>query len=281
MNCELSQRRLLEAPSPEEPPPEVAAHLLDCPACRAWQRQLLRIERHVPLLPIPLSKSKERFLRSLQNEPGPVSINLEQLRRRRLPRRPLYIGAGGLAAAVALIVLIGPHVFRGPRDDLQANSGQASTGKQAGPASQREQPAEPAAQASDALVARLMECNLRLAQAGTPRQRVQMLADLADVLRDEAKTLGRAAAPEALETVTAMYARVIRDGLVQRAGTLPGAERREVLNPIAARLANVEHEVDEVARAAGPTTAERLRRLGLVARDGDVQLRALIQGGAP
>jgi hypothetical protein len=278
MNCELSQRRLLEALSPEEPPPEVEAHLADCPACRAWQRQLIRIERSVPLLPTPVSTSKERFLRSLHNESTRVSIPLpKRLPRRRRLRRPVYLGLGGLAAAVAVIVLFGPRLLRGPREDHQVKADQAGAGSMR--ASQ--QVPGPGGDASDTLVARLMECNLRLAQAGTQRQRVQMVADLADALREEAKTLGRAAAPEALETVTAMYAHVIRDGLVQRARALPPPERREVLDPIATRLANVEREVDEVARAVSPTTAERLRQVALVARDGDAQLRALMQGGTP
>lgn len=278
MNCELSQRRLLEALSPDEPPPEVEAHLADCPACRAWQRQLIRIERHVPLLPTPTSTSKERFLRSLQNESRRTSVPPKGLRPRRRFGRPVYVGLGGLAAAVALIVLVGPRFLRAPHDDPQVKGNQPGT--QTSNRAQHEQAPEPG-KSSDTLVARLMECNLRLAQAGTARQRVLMLADLADALRDEAKALGRAAAPEALETVTAMYTHVIRDGLVQRARALPAVERREVLAPIATRLANVEHEVDEVGRGAGPTTAERLRRVAMVARDGDVQLRALIQGGAP
>ncbi len=278
MNCELSQRRLLEALSPDEPPPEVAAHLADCAACRAWQQQLVRIERHVPLLPTPLSTRKERFLRSLKNEPDLPSLPSRRPVRRRRLLRPVYWGVGGVAAAVALIVLVGPRFLHGPRDDQQVKANQTNGSQKPRRANPGEQAVEPP---GDTLVARLMECDLRLAQAGTPRQRVQMLADLADALRDEAKVLARAAAPEALDTVTAMYARVIRDGLVNRAHALPGPERREVLTPIAARLASVEREVAEVAPTAAPTSAERLQRLALVARDGDVKLRALIQGGAP
>jgi hypothetical protein len=126
-----------------------------------------------------------------------------------------------------------------------------------------------------------VNCDVRLAQADTPRQRVQSLADLADALHDQAKTLGHAAAPEALETVAVMYGKVIRDGLVQRARALPSAERREVLGPIAVRLAQVERDVEQVARNAGPTTAERLRQVALVAHQGDAELRRLAQGGTP
>jgi hypothetical protein len=274
MNCDLSQRRLLEAPSPDEPPPEVASHLADCPACRAWQRQLVRIERHVPLLPVPASKGKEPFLQLLQLEADPASIPIPApppVRRRRYAR-PLVFGLGGIAAAVALVFLAGPllRVFQGQRGEVQAKADKTIPKPPDAPGS------------STTLVARLVEVDMRLAQANTPRQCVLMLAQMADAVHDEAKTLGRAEASEALQAVIQMYSRVIQDGLVKRATALPPEERREVLNPIAARLADVEREVDEVARAAGPTTAERLRRVAMVARDGDAQLRALIvQGGAP
>jgi len=127
----------------------------------------------------------------------------------------------------------------------------------------------------------LSECDLRLAQAATPRIRVQTLADFADALRDEAKTLGQAAAPEALDVVARMYRKVVQEGIVQRARSLPAGERREVLVPIAARLAQVENEVEPVARVASPTAAERLREVAFAAREGGAQLRALVQGGTP
>jgi len=282
MNCEQYQRRLLETLDPEDPPDELATHLAACPACRACQRQLIRIERHVPLLPIPASEGKTRFLFRLLNEPGPESAPPPPLHQRHLPWRRLFLGLGGVAAAVALlvggIVLVG-LVIRSPDGNREAPHAGVTPEK---PTPSRNTPTlAPVPESAATLVVRLMECDLVLAQANTPRQRVQTLADLADALRDEARTLGQAAAPEALETVAQMYGKVVREGIVQRAHALPSAERGEVLNPIAARLAQVEHDVEEVARNAGPTTAERLRRVALVAREGDAQLRALVRGVAP
>jgi len=282
MNCEQHQRRLLGTANPDDPPPDVAAHLAECPACRAWQRQLVRIERHVSLLPAPPSEGKARFLLQLQSEPGLLLPPTLPLPSRRAAWRRLPFSVGGVAAAVAVLaggIVIAALMFRSkenPPEDVQAV---APPKARAAPTRRAETPRpEPAT----TLVARLMECDLRLAQADTPRGRVQTLADLADALRDEAKTLGQAAAPEALETVAQMYKKVVHEGIVQHARALAPTERREVLNPIAARLARVEHDVEEEARSAGPTaTAERLRHVAMVAREGDAQLRVLVQGGAP
>jgi hypothetical protein len=285
MNCEKYQRRLLEALDPEEPPAEFAAHLTDCPACRAWQRRLSCIERHVPLLPVPESEGKARFLLRALNDPDLLTPRPVLAARRPLPMRRIALGLGGVAAAVAVLVggaELASLIFRSPENQSQAiqakgalEKSKLSTGHTQGTSPTT------APMPAATLVARLMDCNVRLAQADTLRQRVEMLADMADVLRDEAKTLGNAAAPEALETVAVMYGKVVRDGIVPRARALPNTERREVLNPIAARLALVENDVEAVARNAGPTTAERLRRVSIVAREGDVQLRALVREGAP
>ena len=40
MNCHTAQRRLLGSERPDEPPPEVEAHLAACGTCRAWQQRL-------------------------------------------------------------------------------------------------------------------------------------------------------------------------------------------------------------------------------------------------
>ena len=53
MKCQAAQRRLLEAEDPALPPEKVRHHLAACPACRQWQRRLVQVERHVPLLPVP------------------------------------------------------------------------------------------------------------------------------------------------------------------------------------------------------------------------------------
>ena len=65
MNCTTIQRRLLAAEQPDRPAAEVKSHLAECPACRAWHRRLVQLERHIPLLPVPPSEGKAELLHHL------------------------------------------------------------------------------------------------------------------------------------------------------------------------------------------------------------------------
>jgi hypothetical protein len=274
MNCEQYQSRLLRALDPDDPPDDVAAHLGDCPVCRAWQRQLLRIERHVPLLPVPASQTKEDFLARLETEREVVAFPTLRRPARRFSRNRVLMGIGGVAAAIALLLLGGWAMrYFDKGEKLQAKTPHENAGSIPVIPSPRQRPTE--------LIDRLMACDLRLAEAATPRQRVQTLADLEDALRAEAKILGQVNAPEALQSVVLLYGKVVQQGIITCARGLPSGERREVLTPIVERLAKVEEDVEGVARNAGPTTAERLRQVALLARQGDAQLRALVQGGRP
>lgn len=70
MNCELVQRRLLAAESPEQPPADVRRHLAACPACRAWQRRLAQAEQQLPHLATPPSERKARVVHLILNAPN-------------------------------------------------------------------------------------------------------------------------------------------------------------------------------------------------------------------
>jgi hypothetical protein len=251
----------------------VRAHLAGCPACRRWQRQLLRLERHVPLLPVPPSQAKERLLGELlsQPEPAPAAAPTPILPHPwgegreggpsvplpRIPwwRRPLVVRISGAAAAAVLIacgILFGRALTR------------------------QEPVVAEAPLAEQDLVIRLVDCDARLAETDSPSQRVQALADVADALRRESDALRRANGGEdELREVARLYAKVIREGLVARARTLPRDERRQVLDPIVNRLARAEREArQQAARAA--SASEPLLQIADAARDGAHALREVV-----
>src|SRR5882762_683821 len=68
MRCEVVQRRLMSIEDLTEVPADVRAHLAACTPCRDWQGQLVQLERHVPLLPVPKSRGKSRLLRKLEQQ---------------------------------------------------------------------------------------------------------------------------------------------------------------------------------------------------------------------
>src|SRR5947208_3504770 len=149
MNCQQCQRHLLSCERFDSQPPEVAGHLADCQECRQWQRRLLLIESHVPALPLPLSQGKEQFLQDFVE--GKTILPLE-------PPRWSYRRMGMMtAAAVAFVLAACLMVINA----LSRPERQPVITKRTGP------------QITDkALAGRLLELNLRLAEAESPRRRV-------------------------------------------------------------------------------------------------------------
>jgi hypothetical protein len=262
MTCDTCQRRLLATERPDAPRSSLRRHLAGCPACRAYQRQLLRIERHVPLLPIPSSRGKKRLLAQLlartnaapapKTAPAPATLPLPS--RWQSPRLRL-------AAAAAAVFLMACGVYLGI---LLSGGGNRNDDQVTRPAPNK-QP----------LIDHVVDCDVRLAEADTPRKRVETLAELADALHRETHTLTPTAPAKDLQDLASMYEQVIRDGVVPRARTLPAKERREVLDPIRAQLARAERDAQRLAEKA--SSAAPLLQIAAAAQKGDQQLRALME----
>jgi hypothetical protein len=277
MNCDVCERRLLSSADPDDPPADVALHLADCPGCRDRQRRLVEIEAQVPLLPVPVSYAKASFLQRILNEALPLGAPATVPLRRRAGHR-LTVVLGGLAAAAAIIVgVILSGVLTRPAH-TDPNQPQAN---RSGKNSSAQRPGEPASPQfiNETLVARLVGFDLRLAQAEMPQQRLNALEEMADAVRDEAKT--RTSAPEALAVLAQLYEKTVAEGIVPRARALPPKERPALLRPAAARLATTEREVEALAQKSPRAAVQHLERVANVAREGQKRLRALLEEVAP
>jgi hypothetical protein len=258
MKCEHYRLRLLATETPGQPAPEVEDHLAACPACREWQQRLLQIETLVPRLPVPASRTRaaflERFLRP--SRPGPAGA-------RRGGKWRLV--AAGLAAAVLISVggFIGNFLWNTWRqpDELRQNT--TPLGTQPKPATR------------DTLVSRLLQCDLRLARATGPKQRARALADLADALQTEVRTLVRHSGIPRLIRLARLYSKVVRQGLVPGFRAVPAGQRQKVLAPIAKQLARAERNAERLARES-PGSARPLRLIARAAREGRTSLRGLL-----
>jgi hypothetical protein len=271
MNCDVCQRRLLAATNPAAPSRSVRRHLAGCVACCAFQQRLLRIEHNIPALPVPPGRGKKRFLARFLGKPEPApqptpsitpTLPLPWWRRRGLVR---------VAGSVAAAVLIGCGVYLGV---WLAQSVPVP------------RPVEPVAKGEPPipdqdLVGRLLECDLRLAEAGTPRQRVETLAELADVLHRESRAVCQGGGARELQTLARLYERVIEQGVVPRAKEMPaGKERLEALKPIVAQLAQAEREARQLAERSAQKSAPTsgpLLQIAAAAKTADRQLRGLME----
>jgi hypothetical protein len=278
MHCHLCQNELLSSARPDQPSPEVSHHLAECPACQEWHRQLLRIEANVPRIPVPASNARDRLLRIIRNvDPAPVPIRRLSVRpsRWRMPA----MGAAGLVAAAVLIacgIFLGnflSHSLRQPGPPEQAVKPQPKPAAK-NPAGDAELPGGP-------LLARLLNCDVNLAEADTSRQRVEALAALADELKEETRALARVAAKDDLQGLARLYEKVIADGVVAHARNLPMSERRPILGPIADRLRQTQHDLQKMAQGSRPASAEPLQQIAAAAQSADGRLRDLMQEATP
>jgi hypothetical protein len=274
MNCTVIQRRLLESERPGSPPAELEEHLAVCLSCQKWQQRLVQLEHHVPVLPIPVTSARATLLGQIAALPvkqksqaqeskdsgqhanrqaAPVRSRVPDLS---VPRRWGSLAAG--AAAAVLLLGLSWWMLQGPGGTAMQDASKKN------------------AAVPDPLLACLLQRDLRLAEAKTTRERVEVLAGLADDLNAETQNLARTADADDLQELARQYQRVVEDGVVLRARDLPARERLQVLHPIAARLARAGHDAESLAMEV-PSAAGPLHRIADAARAGDGQLRGLLQ----
>ena len=259
MNCTVIQRRLLLAEHPEQPPADIKSHLAQCPACRAWHRRLVQMERLIPQLPVPPSTAKETFLERMKEEGGgmkpnalvhPSSFRLPPFKKERGLRK-LSV-AFAMAASLLVFALAWwswPHNPPVPPD-----------------------------------LSRIEQAKLEQRLSGsllvdTPKERVLRLAKLAEEIHGEARELMDNS--DRVEQWAIFYTRIVGQHLIEHARQLPPADLQTVLPDIALRLAKAESEAtrfETQCKAAAPRSAAAFHRIALVSQKGERDLRALIKG---
>lgn len=294
MKCENCQRHLMTKDEPLSGNLEVAAHLANCQACQEWYQRLQRIESNVPLLPVPASRGPEQLKRLLLEPVQQVGAK-EELpvltlgAGQSLGARPLaapsrwptaYSALGGMAAALLLICL---GVYLG---NLLSRSlhqpgpiAKNTTPKKKLPEDKKTPEVKEAT--AKGLANLVMDCDVRLARTSDPRERVNILANLAGVLEGESKNLAASGATQELLAMARLYDKVLKEGVVPRARDLPMAERRATLDPIAKRLAQARGSAEKMAAGTQPALAASLRQIAAAAKEGDGQLRQLMDEVTP
>jgi hypothetical protein len=260
VNCTVLQRRLLSSDHPEQPDTELTSHLAHCPSCLAWQRRLVRMERDLRLLPVPPSTAKEQWLQRFlgtRSERPPIADPALVWRNAQLAgpkERGLRKLALAFALAASLLVFAlawwsWPHPER-PQPEI----------------AQQEQ-------------ARLEERLANSLRRQTPKERCLRLAQLAEEVHGEARGLVNNS--ERLEQWAKFYVRIIGEQLLEQARQLPKEERSAVLASVADSLRKTESEAARFAarlQDAAPRSAASFKQIALASRNGERDLRALMNG---
>jgi hypothetical protein len=111
MSCENVREQLLACETPERPGASLSAHLRHCPACRAWWRRWVRLERQLPQLPVPVPPVPASLFEALELRPVHLpSVSATPARERARSKAAL---ASSLAAALLLFAVgwwLWPHL---------------------------------------------------------------------------------------------------------------------------------------------------------------------------
>jgi hypothetical protein len=251
MKCKQVLQRLLATSGPRTVPAEVLAHLEGCERCRGWSTRLRQIDAAVPMLPVPDSgEAKAALVRKFLAPPTPLAEPVWTRRRLRVNWARVLV----VSAAALMLILAVTGVFNRERSRAAATP-------------------------QDALLARVLDRQLELANAGTTDKRVEALDHLAGELDAGALSLALVAARDDLDTLATLYVAVVsgEKGLVARADDVPLAVRKELLTKIVRRLKTVTDNADRTAREVPPDAVAALKRIAATARDAHDKLQRKIE----
>jgi hypothetical protein len=274
MNCDLVKRRLMSSEDPGLAPPDLRGHLATCEQCRDWQRQLVQVERHIPLLPVPGSRGRAGLLQRFVTAPGKIPAKtvvaaslgtvaaVPPVPPAPPPRRPLpLVRLAAAAAALFLLAALGARIL------TTSHRRPAETGAPA--VAVRPRP-------PDRLLAGLVRHDGRLATAATIRERLDILADVADEILDPAGALAAETRNSHLEALARLFERVVREGILKQAQSLPPAERPAILPAIAGRLARTAQRIDRLVEKVPAQQNRPLQHIAGAAREANRQLASLV-----
>jgi hypothetical protein len=224
MTCEEAAAWLVAAETPGEAPSNVERHMLECSACRRLQQRIVSIEQNIDQLPraMDTSDTKSRFVRRLEGSTAPVPAMFAATSpsSRRSRRSWAIIAAAALLLAVGVAWLLSP--LRPPHSVVQTGSLPADSSR-----------------IDPAVAGRVLQHDLRLAEASTPRDQFQALADMAADLHGETLRLSKLGATNERDMVGGLYQQLVREGLVGRAKAIPGLPDKEIATRLAAELEQV------------------------------------------
>jgi hypothetical protein len=266
VNCTVLQRRLLSSERPDQPAADVKSHLAQCPACRAWQRRLVHLERQIPLLPVPPSTAKVELLQRIVGPATPIDsmrpLTAERsvLRWSTLAPGPKERGLRKVSVAFALaaaLLVFALGWWSWPHNPVPSSL----------------------IAKKDVEQKKLDDRLARVLHAGTPQERLFKLTDLAENIHGEARAMVDNA--EKLDQWARFYSRVVSQHLLEQARELAPADRPTVLEKIADRLRRAEslamRKATELTTTA-PRSAASFDQIALAARQGEKNLRALMRG---
>jgi hypothetical protein len=266
MKCHEVQPWLLGSRSATPLPSTVRQHLERCAACRQERKLLAHLDEQVRSLPLPAGDpaAKARLWeRIAATEPVPVSAaappqpdSAPPVRLRVRWWRQLVAAAIAAGVLFALGWLAGSASRTGAmlrdehdRTPLAAREHHSRTRKE------------------NSLILQVMRHDTHLASVTAAEEKLAVLHQLADDLKDAVVREVRLGFAEIVPAAAAAYQRVLRDGIVRWAAGLPEAIKRDQLSATLQRLRASQAELEKAAQTALPVVADMLRPMAVAASD--------------
>ncbi|MSR52722.1 MAG: hypothetical protein EXS09_05465 [Gemmataceae bacterium] len=282
MNCSSLRSRLLALPDPTAVSDSVAAHLESCASCQAWHRVLVQVEYAVASVTVPRSDGKKKrevlaqFRTAKANKPKskpavspqitstPVIAEKAVKKSKSpvspaIPRTPLgerlaRMWPMGLVAAALLVGALAWSIKKSPETAM-------------------------AKAPSDPMLKEVVAAKIDLDRAHTGADRIKVLAKLADTIHEEARTLSKVT-PDEMNSLAAMYRKVVEEALIPQARSLNADERKATLPAYVQRLAEAQQLANRLAGESPAASGRALSEIAEVAEAGRIELAKLIQGRA-
>lgn len=269
--CAEVRQRILAKSDPRHPGPRSRDHIEGCAACREWFAGVVRLETALSAIrtvPVPVSRGPNVFVGAFlegkatmsgRATPSATAPSLAPAMPARSPvaegRQQWLLWLGGVAAS--LVLLSGIVRILGP-------------GKDTGGLVQ----APP-----DPFMQRMVELNIEIASAESAAVRVERLADMADELDQQMRTIVLVERdPKNLQSIADMYGKVVSEGVMAQLDDLRGPANEVVLDRLAARLNRANLGEEELSANVPPAAKEPLREMAAVSKKGTSKLRQILSG---
>lgn len=262
MTCDTIQNRLLAHTDSGRVSTEVHVHLEGCAQCRAFAQTLNRLDRLLPLVPVPPASdsAKARLLERIASTDA-IIVPASRARTTSAHWERWLTESGwkltaGLAAAVAFLAV----VWWSGRD--------ASHHVPAAMAYQRH-----------SLLQKEVAHVAALANANTPPERLAIWADVVTDLNAEAAEVYLIAPEPEIRAIGKMLDTAVHEGIIRQAERFPDhvppTERHALLSAVAKKLQAAEARANSLAEQAPPQSQPVLRQMAATAREGLAHVEAL------
>jgi len=147
------------------------------------------------------------------------------------------------------------------------------------PAAPEKPDAAPTKAANDPLLASLLHYDLQLATANTPKERIALLADVAQALHDESRALAAETAGNQLTQLAGLYKQVVHYGITKQAPAIPVSDRSRVFKPLIDQLEKAAQVSERLARRMPPEQTKPVQDMATTAWEGRRFLATLLSEG--